>query len=166
MRGTPCGFWTSISIMCDEEGVPTVTKEETVQNPKLLNPVTLAYIGDVVYELLVRTMVVTENGAMSAFMLHKTSVHFVCAEAQAKGVDAILPMLTEEEENVYKRGRNSTSSKVPKHADAAQYRKATGLEALFGFLYLTKQEARIRELFSVATNVVKGDLTHEKNEDQ
>ena len=133
----------------------TIAQEETAKNPKLLNPVTLAYIGDGIYELLVRSLVVSENGSMPAYMLHKKSVEFVCAEAQAIGVDAILPLLDEEEEAIYRRGRNSTSSKVPKHADPKQYRKATGLEALFGYLYLIGKQERIEELFEVITKALK-----------
>ena len=129
----------------------TIAQEETARNPKLLNPVTLAYIGDGIYELLVRSMVVAENGSM----LHKTSVDFVCAEAQSKGADAILPLLSEDEEAIYKRGRNSTSSKVPKHADPCDYRKATAVEALFGYLYLTDKQERIRELFDVMAKAIK-----------
>ena len=133
----------------------TIAQEETAKNPKLLNPVTLAYIGDGIYELLVRSLVVSENGSMPAYMLHKKSVEFVCAESQSIGVDAILPLLDEDEEAIYRRGRNSTSSKVPKHADPKQYRKATGLEALFGYLYLVGRQERIGELFEVITKALK-----------
>ncbi len=133
----------------------TTAQKETAKNPKLLNPVTLAYIGDGIYELLVRSMVVAENGSMPAYMLHKTSVDFVCAEAQSIGADAIQPLLDEEEEAIYKRGRNSTSSKVPKHADPCDYRKATGLEALFGYLYLVDRQERIKQLFEVITKAVR-----------
>lgn len=144
----------------------TIAQEETAKNPKLLNPVTLAYIGDGIYELLVRSMVVSENGSMPAYMLHKTSVDFVCAEAQSIGADAILPILTEDEEAIYKRGRNSTSSKVPKHADPCDYRKATAVEALFGYLYLTDRQERIRELFDIMTKAIKenGDKNEENRE--
>lgn len=107
------------------------------------------------YELLVRSMVVSENGSMPAYKLHETSVKYVCAEAQSAGADAILPLLDEDEESVYRRGRNSTSSKVPKHADPCDYRKATGVEALFGYLYLTGKEKRIHELFEVITETVR-----------
>ena len=127
----------------------TIAQEETAKNPKLLNPVTLAYIGDGVYELLVRSMVVSENGSMPAYMLHKKSVDFVCAESQSIGADAILPLLDEDEEAIYRRGRNSTSSKVPKHAYPRDYRKATGVEALFGYLYLFGRQKRIQELFEL-----------------
>lgn len=133
----------------------TIAQEETAKKPKLLNPVTLAYIGDGIYELLVRSLVVSENGSMPAYMLHKKSVEFVCAESQSIGVDAILPLLDEDEEAIYRRGRNSTSSKVPKHADPRDYRKATGLEALFGYLYLVGRQERIGELFEVITKALK-----------
>lgn len=126
-----------------------LTQSNEVSHPKQLNPITLAYIGDVVYELLVRTKVVKDNGSMPANVLHKTSVGYVKAAAQSKGVDAIIDLLSEEELAVYKRGRNSSSSQVPKNATACDYRKATGLECLFGFLYLMGQNSRIDELFEV-----------------
>lgn len=125
-----------------------------ITNPKMLNPITLAYIGDVVYELLVRTKTVKDNGSSSAKNLHKTSVKYVQAAAQSKGIDAILEILTEEEKSVYKRGRNSSSSQIPKHQTACDYRKATGLEALFGYLYLTEQKARIDELFNLIADAI------------
>lgn len=135
-----------------------LSTDNCITNPKMLNPITLAYIGDVVYELLVRTKTVKDNGSLSAKNLHKTSVKYVQAAAQSKGVDAILPILSEEEMAVYKRGRNSSSSQVPKHQTACDYRKATGLEALFGYLYLTEQKERIDELFNVIADVIgKGE---------
>ena len=79
----------------------------------------------------------------------------VCARAQSDAVELLLPLLTQEEEAVYRRGRNAHSASMPKHADPAQYRRATGLEALFGYLYLSGQEARMRELFG---RIAQGDL--------
>ena len=135
-----------------------LSTDNGITNPKILNPITLAYIGDVVYELLVRTKTVKDNGSLSAKNLHKTSVKYVQAAAQSKGIDAVLKILTEEETAVYKRGRNSSSSQIPKHQTACDYRKATGLEALFGYLYLTEQKERIDELFNVIAEVIgKGE---------
>ena len=120
---------------------------EMKENPKLLSPLVLAFLGDAVFELLVREKLV-EGGNLPVNVLHRKAVHYVCAGAQSEGYSAIEGMLTEEEKAVFKRGRN-TKSGVPKNADPASYRTATGLEALFGYLYASGQEDRYRLLFSV-----------------
>ena len=109
------------------------------------SPLTLAYIGDCVYDLVIRTVVV-ERGNEPANKLHKKTVAYVKAQTQASMIEALLPYLTEEEEAVYKRGRNAKSYTSAKNASISDYRKATGMEALVGYLYLTGQEARIMEL--------------------
>ena len=109
------------------------------------SPLTLAYIGDCVYDLVIRTVVV-ERGNEPANKLHKKTVAYVKAQTQASMIEALLPYLTEEEEAVYKRGRNAKSYTSAKNASIGDYRKATGMEALVGYLYLTGQDARIMEL--------------------
>ena len=109
------------------------------------SPLTLAYIGDCVYDLVIRTVVV-ERGNEPANKLHKKTVAYVKAQTQASMIEALLPYLTGEEEAVYKRGRNAKSYTSAKNASIGDYRKATGMEALVGYLYLTGQEARIMEL--------------------
>ena len=109
------------------------------------SPLTLAYIGDCVYDLVIRTVVV-ERGNEPANKLHKKTVAYVKAQTQASMIEALLPYLTEEEEAVYKRGLNAKSYTSAKNASIGDYRKATGMEALVGYLYLTGQEARIMEL--------------------
>ena len=109
------------------------------------SPLTLAYIGDCVYDLVIRTVVV-ERGNEPANKLHKKTVAYVKAQTQASMIEALLPYLTEKEEAVYKRGRNAKSYTSAKNASIGDYRKATGMEALVGYLYLTGQEARIMEL--------------------
>lgn len=109
------------------------------------SPLTLAYIGDCVYDLVIRTVVV-ERGNEPANKLHKKTVTYVKAQTQAAMIEALVPFLTEEEEAVYKRGRNAKSYTSAKNASISDYRKATGMEALVGYLYLTGQEARIMEL--------------------
>lgn len=109
------------------------------------SPLTLAYIGDCVYDLVIRTVVV-ERGNEPANKLHKKTVAYVKAQTQASMIEALLPYLTEEEKAVYKRGRNAKSYTSAKNASIGDYRKATGMEALVGYLYLTGQEARIMEL--------------------
>ena len=102
----------------------------------------LAHCGDAVFELLVRSYRCAANGN-----LHRATVDLVCAPAQAARVDRMLPLLTEEELAVYKRGRNAHVHQVPKNATYAQYAKATGLECLFGALYLSGQLDRLNALF-------------------
>lgn len=109
------------------------------------SPLTLAYIGDCVYDLIIRTVVV-ERGNEPANKLHKKTVTYVKAQTQAAMIEALSPYLTEEEETVYRRGRNAKSYTSAKNASIGDYRKATGMEALVGYLYLTRQEARIMEL--------------------
>ena len=109
------------------------------------SPLTLAYIGDCVYDLVIRTVVV-ERGNEPANKLHKKTVTYVKAQTQAAMIEALVPFLAEEEEAVYKRGRNAKSYTSAKNASISDYRKATGMEALVGYLYLTGQEARIMEL--------------------
>ncbi len=123
---------------------------QRAEEPRMMSPLNLAFVGDGVYGLLVREHL-TAAGNMPVGRLHQRAVAMVCAKAQSDAVELLLPLLTAEEEAVYKRGRNAHSASIPKHADPAQYRRATGLEALFGFLYLSGREERIRELFAVVT---------------
>ena len=109
----------------------------------------LAYLGDSVLEFCVREMLV-KHGVSSAKNLNSAALHFVRAEAQADAMKNILPILSEEENAAYRRGRNIGHTNVPKSATVGQYRMATGFEALFGYLYLTGKRERINELFSLA----------------
>lgn len=112
----------------------------------------LAHIGDGVYELLTRTKLCTE-GFRSAAKLHFKTVLLVNAKAQAAAVEKLLPLLTEDETAVFKRGRNAKVNSVPQKATVGEYHAATGLEALFGWLYLQGETQRINELY----NVIVGD---------
>ena len=107
----------------------------------------LAHCGDAVFELLVRTWLCTHGGVRPK-ALHKMTVSFVSAPAQARRMDKMLPLLTEDELSMYKRGRNAQSHHgIPKNATHEEYSKATGLECLFGSLYLLGQKERLQELF-------------------
>ena len=112
------------------------------------SPLTLAYIGDCVFDLIVRTVVV-ERGNEPANKLHHKTVTYVKAETQALLIDAMLSDLTEEELGVYKRGRNAKSYTTAKNASVGDYRKATGMEALVGYLYLQNRTERILELLQI-----------------
>ena len=107
----------------------------------------LAHIGDAVYELLTRTMLCSD-GSRKATELHRKTVAIVNAPAQAKAAERLLPLLTEEEMCVFRRGRNAKVNSVPQKADIYQYHAATGLEALFGWLYLQGKTERINQLFA------------------
>ena len=108
----------------------------------------LAHLGDGVYELMVRSHLCLHGKATNAG-LHRAAVQYVSAPAQAKLAHAILPLLTEEEQTVYRRGRNSHTAAIPKGASVGEYHAATALEALFGWLYLQGKTDRLNELFSV-----------------
>ena len=120
------------------------------KKPSQLAPLVLAYIGDGVYELFVRTRVIEEHENMPAHKLHKKTVQYVKAQAQSESMNALLPCLTEEEEAVFRRGRNAKSHTVPKNADLMEYKRATGFEALIGYLYLSEETDRLNELMSIA----------------
>lgn len=109
---------------------------------KAYSPLTLAYIGDAAYELVIRTMVV-EKGNRQASQLHRLTTSYVKAQAQAAMIEALEPELTGEELAIYKRGRNAKSYTSAKNASILDYRKATGLEALIGYLYLSGREERV-----------------------
>lgn len=119
--------------------------EETLHGMSNLG---LAHMGDAVYEILVRTWLCT-HGRVTSRGLHKETVGIVSAPAQAKAAEKILPLLTETESSVFKRGRNTRVNSVPQHADISQYHAATGLESLFGWLWLRGETSRIEELFAI-----------------
>lgn len=109
------------------------------------SPLTLAYIGDGIFDLVIRTVVV-ERGNEPAGKLHHKTIKFVKAQTQAAMAEILKPDLTQEELTIYKRGRNAKSYTSAKNATVGDYRKATGLEALMGYLYLTGREERMIEL--------------------
>lgn len=113
-----------------------------------LSPLTLAFVGDTVFDLLIRSELVREaNRPVNA--LHNMASKKVCAAAQAESMKKILPLLTEDETAVFKRGRNAHTGGIPKNASSADYHYATGLESLFGWLYLKGEIDRIAELYSI-----------------
>lgn len=115
-----------------------------------LSALALAHVGDGVYELLVRTWLITAGRATNG-SVHQATVRYVSAPAQAQVVDFLLPRLNEEESAAYRRGRNAHVRAIPKNATHEQYSKATGLETLFGYLYLSGQKERALALFCALT---------------
>ncbi|MBO5354747.1 MAG: ribonuclease III [Clostridia bacterium] len=109
----------------------------------------LAYLGDAVIELMVRERLVG-MGYSSSKALNARALDFVRASAQAQAMERLLPHLTEEEEGAFRRGRNIGHTNTPKRATVAEYRNATGMEALFGYLHIKGEQARIKELFKLA----------------
>ena len=118
----------------------------------------LAHVGDAVYELLVRTWLCT-HGRHTNKGMHRETVALVRAAAQARAAARLQGELTPEEQEVYRRGRNTQVHSVPKGADIADYHAATGLEALFGWLYLTGQGERLETLFRLALEEVRGNAS-------
>lgn len=112
-----------------------------------LSTLGLAHLGDGVYELMVRSWLVL-HGKAKAHDLHRATVQYVAAPAQAERFEMIRPLLTQEEEDVFRRGRNTDPHSIPRAASRAQYQTATGLESLFGWLYLQGRTERLNQLFS------------------
>lgn len=120
----------------------------------MYSPLALAFLGDSVYEQLVRYELVLKAN-MPVGKLHNEAVKYVCCEFQSEACDIIQPVLTEEELDIMRRGRNASGISSPKHSKVSQYRRATSLECLFGYLYLTDNSDRIKELFKKIWDTVE-----------
>ena len=142
----------NLSILCEIKRCFNCREQDI----RAYSPLTLAYMGDAVYDLIIRTVVV-ERANRAANQLHKTAIRYVKAETQARMIEVLLEYLTPEEEAVYKRGRNAKSYTTAKNATVGDYRKATGLEALIGFLYLNDRTDRVLEL--VKKGIVLVEMT-------
>lgn len=121
----------------------------TKMQARQLNPLVMAFVGDAVYEVFIRTHLVDKHRDMSAHKLHVKVVSFVKAHSQSETVKKLQEYLNEEEMDIFKRGRNTKSTSVPKNADVQEYRAATGFEAIIGYLYLTEQLDRLNELLNL-----------------
>ena len=128
-----------------------------MENPNLLSPSVLCFVGDAVYGLYVRTALAEVNRPSGE--LHKLSVKLVNATAQANAFKLIEKELTENEMCIYKRGRNFHTSNTPKHSTACEYHNATGLECLFGYLYLAGETNRADQLFGIIWEISKENIT-------
>ena len=118
---------------------------------RTLSPLTLAFVGDCVYDLILRTVIVERHNA-SPNQLHREKSRLAKAPSQAEMAEALQEHLTQEELAVYRRGRNAKSHATAKNASVLDYRKATGLEALYGWLYLSGQEERLLQLIRLSLN--------------
>ncbi|MCD8355723.1 MAG: ribonuclease III [Clostridia bacterium] len=115
---------------------------------KQCSSLALAHMGDSVYEIMARGYLI-RSGLVTSRNLHRETIHLVCAGAQAAGAHAIVPLLTEEEQAVFRHGRNAKPKTVPKSSSPGEYALATAVEALFGWLYLKGGYDRLNELFAV-----------------
>ena len=122
-----------------------------MDNAFLHNTLSLAYLGDSVYEVLVRERLV-KSGEYPPGVLHKMALSYVSAVSQSKACDVLIPLLNEKEDSVFHRARNSNPVNIAKHASRADYHKATALEAVFGYNYLMGNSERIEELFDAIFN--------------
>lgn len=127
-----------MDAICNEFG-------QAPPDPRQCSPLTLAYIGDGIYELVIRTVIICQSNT-SANRLHKKASRLVNAGFQAELADKLMPVLTPEEKDILRRGRNAKSHSVAKNASIHDYRIATGLEALMGYLYISGNMKRIVEL--------------------
>lgn len=123
-------------------------RNKDILDVKMLSPLVWAYVGDSVYELFIRTYLVN-NSNSKPHKLHLETIKFVKAEAQAKILEKIWDNLTEEEKEIFKRGRNTENHHLPKNGNVADYSHATGFEALIGYLYLSKQDERLEEILKL-----------------
>lgn len=124
--------------------------------PMQVSPLSLAYIGDAVYEVYIRSYIMRSDN-MPVAKLHKAATRYVSAKAQAQIVKSIMDDFTAEELSVYKRGRNAHSYTSAKNADIVDYRMATGLEALLGYLHIKKDNARLEEIITKCIDVINSE---------
>lgn len=129
-----------------EEWIHLDRPEEEIN---LLSPLTWAYVGDCVYELYIRTNLVNKTN-LKPHKLHIETIKYVKAKSQARLLEEIHDKLTEEEKNIVRRGRNAESHHLPKNANVQEYKYATAFESLIGYLYLTKQFKRLKEILDLA----------------
>ncbi|WP_322790734.1 Mini-ribonuclease 3 [Sedimentibacter hydroxybenzoicus] len=146
----------------DEELLRNLSSTSDSKKFFMYSPAQLAYAGDAVYELLVRSYII-HNHDINVNKMHKISVNFVKASSQAYVISKLEDELTEEEKRIVKRGRNAKITSSPKNAELMEYRYATGFEALFGYLYLSNDINRLMILFNKTVNII--NEKDEKNED-
>jgi len=137
------------------DGFRLMNKEWSMGDIRMLSSTQLAYIGDAVYELFIRTHILSKRN-ISVNELHKEAIQYVKAKSQAEIILSLEDRLTEEEWSFVKRGRNAKSTSVPKNANLIDYKYATGFEALIGYLYLSGQDKRILEIFRIIVSQQQG----------
>ena len=123
-------------------------REKDIKDAEMLSPLVWAYVGDSIYEVFVRTYLVNKSNA-KPHKLHIESIKYVKAKAQAEVLKKIMDNLSEHEKDIVRRGRNTENHHLPKNADVADYAYSTAFEALIGYLYLTKQDERLKEILNM-----------------
>lgn len=151
-------YATGYAIICDmDSSLCMINSPIAAQEAMKLHPMALAFIGDAVQALYTRTRV-TVGSSSKTGQLHNKVIKVVKAVAQAQEAEALMPMFSEEEEYIFKRARNCKLQTQAKHAETGEYRRASGLEAVLGFLYLTGQSERLSEFLQIAFDeAVKGE---------
>lgn len=125
-----------------------ISRDKDIQDVKMMPPLVWAYIGDNVYELFIRTHLVNTT-KLNPNKLHIEAIKFVKAQAQAEILKCLEDNLTDEEKDIVRRGRNAENHHMPKNANMTDYMYATAFEALIGYLYLTKQDKRLKEILEM-----------------
>ncbi len=123
------------------------------RKPNEMNALTLAYMGDAVYELYIRKRLVLQGGKQN--VLHRKAISYVSATAQARIIHYLMPLLYENEQDIVKRGRNAKSNTVPKNTDVIVYRYSTAFETLIGYLYLTDNTERLEQIINMAIDFIE-----------
>lgn len=131
-----------------------ISQDTTKQEINLTSPLVWAYVGDAVYELYIRTHLVNTT-KLNPHKLHIESIKYVKAKAQADILYQLMPILTQEEQTVVRRGRNTQNHHLPKNANITEYMYSTAFEGLIGYLYLTKQNQRLEEILKMCLNSKK-----------
>ena len=124
--------------------------DRTKQEVELMSPLTWAYIGDAVYELFIRNKLINETN-LKPHKLHIEAIKYVKAKSQAEKLNEIYETLTDEEKDIVRRGRNTQNHHLPKNLNVQEYMYATAFEALIGYLYLTKQNERLKDILKIST---------------
>ena len=131
-----------------------INREKSEMEINMLSPLTWAYVGDAVYELYIRTNLVN-NTKLKPHKLHIESIKYVKAKAQAEILKKLEETLSEEEKDIVRRGRNAENHHIPKNAELADYMYSTAFEGLIGYLYLTKQDERLKEIYNKIKEIKK-----------
>lgn len=134
-----------------------VIKNENIEEAKLIriSPLSLAYLGDTVYESYIREYLLRDNIFQKINDLHKRAIKYVSASAQSKAITGLKPILTEQEETVFKRGRNHKKTTASKNASVIDYRHSTGFEAVIGYLYLKGDKERLEHIVSESIKIIE-----------
>lgn len=133
--------------MIEIEGI--IERKRSIEEVRLMKPLVWAYIGDCIYEIFIRMKLVNSTN-LDPHRLHIETIKHVKAKAQAQTLLKIQDKLTDEEKDIVRRGRNAEAHHLPKNAELADYKYATAFEALIGYLYLTKQDERLKEILEIS----------------